>query len=206
MRWCRQLAQVLRRARRPPAHVSVEADARSAHRAGRVDARVGMTVRVDAIGNIRGVHPGDCRQARAPRHGLHRLASRHGTQRRCIRGVLGVVLAVALVELLGETPIAVCDRGRRIFRRGRGALRRPVSRQPRAGRHVRRRCSIAKTPRAARARSNPASGLDHRIPDAQAPPDALGYLEFPIEQGPVLENLKLPLAVVDGSRVRAAPT
>ena len=41
-------------------------------------------------------------------------------------------------------------------------------------------------------------GLDpNRIPDAQAPANALGYLEFHIEQGPVLENLDLPLAVVD---------
>jgi allantoate deiminase len=41
-------------------------------------------------------------------------------------------------------------------------------------------------------------GLEpNRIPDAQAHPNALGYLEFHIEQGPVLENLNLPLAVVD---------
>ena len=41
-------------------------------------------------------------------------------------------------------------------------------------------------------------GLDpNRIPDARAAANALGYLEFHIEQGPVLENLNLPLAVVD---------
>jgi allantoate deiminase len=41
-------------------------------------------------------------------------------------------------------------------------------------------------------------GLDpNRIPDAQAPPNSLGYLEFHIEQGPVLDNINLPLAVVD---------
>ncbi len=41
-------------------------------------------------------------------------------------------------------------------------------------------------------------GLEpNRIADAQAPANALGYLEFHIEQGPVLENLNLPLAVVD---------
>src|SRR5204862_1285369 len=41
-------------------------------------------------------------------------------------------------------------------------------------------------------------GLDpSRIPDAKAPAGALGYLEFHIEQGPVLDNLNLPLAVVD---------
>jgi allantoate deiminase len=43
-----------------------------------------------------------------------------------------------------------------------------------------------------------AFGLDPgRISDARAVPGALGYLEFHIEQGPVLENLNLPLAVVD---------
>ena len=41
-------------------------------------------------------------------------------------------------------------------------------------------------------------GLEpNRISDAQAPANSLGYLEFHIEQGPVLDNLNLPLAVVD---------
>jgi allantoate deiminase len=43
-----------------------------------------------------------------------------------------------------------------------------------------------------------AFGLDpSRIHEAQAGPDALGYLEFHIEQGPVLEKLGLPLGIVD---------
>ncbi|MGA3240016.1 MAG: Zn-dependent hydrolase [Bryobacteraceae bacterium] len=42
-------------------------------------------------------------------------------------------------------------------------------------------------------------GLDPaRIPDAKLPPNVFGYLEFHIEQGPVLEHLGLPLGVVDG--------
>jgi len=41
-------------------------------------------------------------------------------------------------------------------------------------------------------------GLDpSRIPDAQAGAGAIGYLEFHIEQGPVLEDLDLPLGVVE---------
>ena len=36
------------------------------------------------------------------------------------------------------------------------------------------------------------------VPQARAMSDAGGYLEFHIEQGPVLENLNLPLAVVEG--------
>ena len=43
-----------------------------------------------------------------------------------------------------------------------------------------------------------AFGLDpNRIAEAQATGDAIGYLEFHIEQGPVLESLGLPLGVVD---------
>jgi len=36
-----------------------------------------------------------------------------------------------------------------------------------------------------------------RIPDAILRDDVLGYIEFHIEQGPVLESLKLPLGIVD---------
>jgi allantoate deiminase len=43
-----------------------------------------------------------------------------------------------------------------------------------------------------------AFGLDpKRIDEARAGDDALGYLEFHIEQGPVLESLDLPLGVVE---------
>jgi allantoate deiminase len=42
-------------------------------------------------------------------------------------------------------------------------------------------------------------GLDPaRIPEAKLPGNVFGYLEFHIEQGPVLEHLGLPLGVVDG--------
>ncbi len=43
-----------------------------------------------------------------------------------------------------------------------------------------------------------AFGLDpSRIGEARASDDSLGYLEFHIEQGPVLESLDLPLGVVE---------
>jgi allantoate deiminase len=42
-------------------------------------------------------------------------------------------------------------------------------------------------------------GLDPAcIPDAKLPANVFGYLEFHIEQGPVLEGLGLPLGIVDG--------
>jgi allantoate deiminase len=37
-----------------------------------------------------------------------------------------------------------------------------------------------------------------RIPEAKLPGNVSGYLEFHIEQGPVLEHLGLPLGIVDG--------
>ena len=44
-----------------------------------------------------------------------------------------------------------------------------------------------------------AYGLDpNRIGEAELSKDAAGYLEFHIEQGPVLDSMNLPLAVVDG--------
>ena len=165
-------------------------------------ARVGMTVRVDAIGNIRGVYPPlviacACRRDAAL---LHRVASRHSAERRRIRW---------------------CAWDRACHRAGRAARRAN-------GFHLRLRSSDFLTRKAcgsalhfwaaarSPAHSTPALldrldergrslrdairhfGLDpNRIPDAQAPANALGYLEFHIEQGPVLENLNLPLAVVD---------
>jgi allantoate deiminase len=42
-------------------------------------------------------------------------------------------------------------------------------------------------------------GLDPAcIPDAKLPANVFGYLEFHIEQGPVLEHLGMPLGIVDG--------
>jgi allantoate deiminase len=43
-----------------------------------------------------------------------------------------------------------------------------------------------------------AFGLDpKRLPEARLSPDTTAYIEFHIEQGPILENLGLPLGIVD---------
>ena len=165
-------------------------------------ARAGMTVRVDAIGNIRGVYPPVLSPTPVAVGAalLHRLASRYGAERRRIRWRAWGRAGHRARRDAWRKAVSVCDRGRRILRRGRRALRRAVPRQPGAGRIVRHGAARSHRRRAgARCATRSRSfGLDpNRIPDAQAPANALGYLEFHIEQGPVLENLNLPLAVVD---------
>jgi len=163
-------------------------------------ARVGMAVRVDAVGNLRGVYPPELsvKPASAPRLfiGSHLDTVPNAG---AFDGVLGVVLAIALVEMLGDKrfPFAIevigfsDEEGVRFgapFLGSRGlagsfdaAL---LDRTDDAGRTLRDAIH--------------GFGLDpNRIPDAQAPADSLGYLEFHIEQGPVLEHLNFPLAVVD---------
>ena len=164
-------------------------------------AKLGMSVRVDAAGNLRGVYPPGRAQAPAsavPRFyiGSHLDTVPNGG---AFDGVLGTVLGIALVELLGARRFAFAievigfseEEGVRFGAPflGSRALAGTfdstlLDRTDERGRSVRE--SIRHF------------GLDPgRIPDAEAPAGALGYLEFHIEQGPVLENLNLPLAVVD---------
>jgi allantoate deiminase len=174
-------------------------------------ARIGMAVRVDAIGNIRGVYPPDVSvpPATAPRLfiGSHLDTVPNAG---AFDGILGVVTGVALVELLGDRhfPFAIEVVG---FSDEEGVR----FGTPFLGSHalagnfdmsqLELRDGQGKTLREAIRDF----GLEpNRIPDAQAPSNAIGYLEFHIEQGPVLENLNLPLAVVDviAGQSRAAVT
>jgi allantoate deiminase len=162
--------------------------------------RAGMEVRVDAAGNLRGLYPaaGAEEDAAAPRLlvGSHLDTVPNAG---AFDGVLGVVLGVALVERLEgrRLPFAVEiigfseEEGVRFgvpFIGSRalvGTLDASLmGRRDQAGRTIEEAIRDF--------------GLEPaRIPDAQAPAGALGYLEFHIEQGPVLESLGLPLAVVD---------
>ena len=161
-------------------------------------ARIGMAVRVDAVGNLRGVYPAT--PSTAPSRRLY-IGSHLDTvpNAGAFDGVLGVVLGVALLELAGNRRfpfdveiVGFSDEegvrfgspfvGSRAFTGTFGAeLLESCDARGRTLRDAIRDF-----------------GLDpSRIPDARASGDALGYLEFRIEQGPVLENLNLPLAVVD---------
>jgi allantoate deiminase len=160
-----------------------------------------MTVRVDAIGNIRGVFSSRLPNTSNPPPRRLYIGSHLDTvpNAGAFDGVLGVVLAIALVELRAgkRYPFAVEVVG---FSDEEG-VRFGV---PFLGSHalagsfenevLDRTDDSGHTLRDAIRRF----GLDPgRIPDAKSPDDALGYLEFHIEQGPILENLNLPLAAVD---------
>ena len=201
IRWCRQLAK-LSEDRTATTRTFLSKPMRDVHTAlAAWMARIGMTVRVDAIGNLRGVYPATT----SPR--MRRSAPRFfiGSHLDTVPnagafdGVLGVVMAIALVEMLGgkRFPFAIevvgfsDEEGVRfgVPFLGSRALAGSfdsalLDRTDESGKTVRDAIR--------------GFGLDpNRIPDAQAAASSLGYLEFHIEQGPVLDNLNLPLAVVD---------
>jgi allantoate deiminase len=201
VRWCRQLA-TLTETRGETTRRFLTKPMRDVHTAlAAWMARVGMTVRVDAMGNIRGLYPpvvSPTPAAAAPRLFI---ASHLDTvpNAGAFDGILGVVMGVALVELLGDKhfPFAIevigfsDEEGVRFNEPflGSRALVGTVDSSL-----LERRDEQGRTLREAIRDF----GLDpSRIPDAQAPPSSIGYLEFHIEQGPVLENLNLRLAVVD---------
>ena len=156
----------------------------------------GMTVAVDAAGNIRGVSPGTATRPARLYIGSH-LDTVPGAG--AFDGILGVMLGLALVESLGgrRLPFAIEvvgfseEEGVRFgtpfigSRALAGTLDDALlSRQDANGRTV--------------SDAIRAFGLDpSRVGEAGVAPDALGYLEFHIEQGPVLDGRGLPLGVVD---------
>jgi allantoate deiminase len=155
-----------------------------------------MAVRVDAAGNIRGVYPAS--MDGAPRFfiGSHLDTVPNAG---AFDGVLGVVMGVALVEMLGgrRFPFSVEVVG---FSDEEGVRFGEPFFGSRA--FAGTLDSSWLTRRDARGRSVADAirdyGLDPaRLGDAVAATPSLGYLEFHIEQGPVLHDLNLPLAVVD---------
>jgi allantoate deiminase len=201
IRWCRQLAK-LSEDRNAITRTFLSKPMRDVHTAlAAWMARVGMTVRVDAVGNIRGVYPPRVSATPAavvPRFyiGSHLDSVPNAG---AFDGVLGTVLAIALVELLNEKrfPFAIEVIG---FSDEEGVRFGAPFLGSRALAGTFDTALLERTDEAGRSLRDAIKqfGLEpNRIPDAQAPAGALGYLEFHIEQGPVLENLNLPLAVVD---------
>ena len=158
--------------------------------------RSGMTVHVDNAGNLRGLYP-----ASSPGSPRLFIGSHLDTvvDAGAFDGVLGVVLAVALVDLLRRRPLPFSievvgfseEEGVRFgvpfigSRALAGTLDDDVlGRVDASGR------SVADAIRD--------YGLDAScIVDARVGDGALGYLEFHIEQGPVLDGLSLPLGIVN---------
>lgn len=162
-------------------------------------ARAGMTVRIDAVGNIRGVYPAAI-TARSTRVGRLFIGSHLDTvpNAGAFDGVLGVVLAIALVEMLEERrfPFGIevvgfsDEEGVRFGVPFIGSRALAGTFDPGfLGRRDQHNRTMEQAIRD--------FGLDPRRIGDERVADAIGYLEFHIEQGPVLDNLNLPLAVVD---------
>ena len=163
----------------------------------------GMNVRVDAVGNLRGVLAGATPGARTLLVGSHLDTVPHAG---AFDGPLGVVIGVALVEQLqGRTlpfDIEVVgfseEEGVRFGTPfiGSRALVGDVDAT------LLETCDASGVSIAQAIRE---FGLDpSRMADAAVTTAPLGYLEFHIEQGPVLEASGTPLAVVDRISGRTA--
>ena len=156
----------------------------------------GASVTIDAAGNLRGLYP--AAQSNAPRL---LLGSHLDTvpNAGAYDGILGVVLAVALLELLEtrKLPFAIEVLG---FSEEEGVRfgvpfigsRALVGRLDAdlLSRHDTNGISVERAIRDFGLRPT-------EIPQAALRNDCLGYLEFHIEQGPVLEHLNRPLAAVE---------
>ena len=201
IRWCRQLAK-LSEDRSAITRTFLSKPMRDVHTAlAAWMARVGMTVRIDAVGNIRGVYPPRVSSAPAAAVPRFYIGSHLDSvpNAGAFDGVLGTVMAVALVELLHDKrlPFAIEVVG---FSDEEGVRFGAPFLGSRALAGTFDAALLDRTDGTGRSLRDVIRhfGLEpNRIPDAQAPDGALGYLEFHIEQGPVLENLNLPLAVVD---------
>jgi len=157
---------------------------------------LGVEVRIDAAGNLRGFYAGA--ESKAPRL---LLGSHLDTvpNAGAFDGVLGVVLAVALLEALDgrRLPYGIEIVG---FSEEEGVrFGTPfIGSRALTGRLDKKLLS-RKDPRGISVRTAIEDfGLKpQEIPLAALGDGILGYVEFHIEQGPVLEALKLPLGVVD---------
>jgi len=157
---------------------------------------LGMTVSVDAVGNLRGFYAGTSPPAPRIFIGSHLDTVPNAG---AFDGILGVVLAVALVESLrgSKLPFAIEVVG---FSEEEGVRfgvpfigsRALVGRvdEELLGRKDERGISVRKAIQD--------FGLNlNEISKAALRDDVLGYVEFHIEQGPVLENLGRALGVVE---------
>jgi len=157
---------------------------------------VGMSVTVDAVGNLRGFYPGASPGAPRILMGSHLDTVPNAG---AFDGILGVVLAVGLVESLNglKLPFGIEVVG---FSEEEGVRfgvpfigsRALVGRvdEELFGRKDERGISVRKAIQE--------FGLNpNEISKAVLRDDVLGYIEFHIEQGPVLENLGRPLGVVE---------
>jgi allantoate deiminase len=158
--------------------------------------RAGMSVRVDAVGNLRGFYGGASADAPRLLIGSHLDTVPHAGS---FDGVLGVVMGVALIETLHgrRLPFGIEILG---FSEEEGVrFGVPFIGSRAVVLDVDDELLAAQDARGITIRQAIRDfGLDPaHIMDARAEANALGYFEFHIEQGPVLDTLNRPLAVVD---------
>ena len=163
----------------------------------------GMKTSVDAAGNLRGVYEGAAVDARRLLIGSHLDTVPHAG---AFDGVLGVVMGLSLVESLHGTrlPFSIEVIG---FSEEEGV---------RFGVPFIGSCALVGELDTTLLASRDAEGVTvaqairdfgldpSRLADARTDANPLGYLEFHIEQGPVLEAAGRPLAVVDRISGRTA--
>jgi allantoate deiminase len=157
---------------------------------------LGAHVRIDAAGNFRGLYP--AAQPKGPRLliGSHLDTVPNAG---AYDGILGVVLGVALLEELKghKLPFAIEIVG---FSDEEGArFGTPfIGSRALVGRLNQELLDVRDAQGISVREAIEDFGLDPgEIPDAEVGKETLGYLEFHIEQGPVLERLNLPLAAVE---------
>jgi allantoate deiminase len=150
----------------------------------------GMRVRVDAAGNLRGIY-GDTAAPRLTIGSHLDTVPNAGAY----DGILGVALGIAMAELRPKVALEVVgfseEEGVRFGFPFIGSLaltgaltEELLARRDKKGISVKEALV--------------AYGLDPAdLPAAKFAPETIGYLEFHIEQGPVLESLGKPLGVVD---------
>jgi allantoate deiminase len=157
---------------------------------------LGMSVSVDAAGNLRGYYAAIKSDAPRLLIGSHLDTVPNAG---AFDGILGVVLGIALVESLGRRlPFAIEVAG---FSEEEGVRfgvpfigSRALIGEVDAALLEKRDAHGVTVTQAIRD-----FGLDaSRMPEAVVCSPVLGYFEFHIEQGPVLDQLKLPLGVVEG--------
>jgi allantoate deiminase len=158
---------------------------------------LGAQVRIDAAGSLRGVYP--AAQPNAPRLliGSHLDTVPNAG---AYDGILGVAVAVALLEELHgrRLPFAIEIVG---FSEEEGVrFGTPfIGSRALVGRLDEALLGTLDAQGTSVREAIEAYGLDPtKIPEARLQGDALGYIEFHIEQGPVLDRLNLPLAAVEG--------
>lgn len=155
----------------------------------------GMTIHIDAAGNLRGLYPGA-----APGAPRLLIASHLDTvpNAGAFDGILGVLLGIAVVEELHRQPLPFAievigfseEEGVRFSKPFLGSLALIGGLDPdNLARRDSNGITIAEAIRS--------FGLDPAdLPAAALSPEAFAYLEFHIEQGPVLESESSPLGIV----------